>query len=160
MINITVIALGSLKEKYFREAADEYKKRLSGICKITETELRDERLPASPSQAEIDASLEREAVKIRAALPNRAFTVAMCIEGKEMSSVEFADVLDRAPLTGASNAVFILGSSYGISEKLKKECNMRLSMSKMTFPHKLARVMLYEAIYRAAEITSGSKYHK
>ncbi len=160
MKSITVIAPGALRERYFREAADEYKRRLSGMCRIDEVEVREERLPQNPSDAEIASALEREAERIRAAMPKRAFTVAMCIEGRELTSEEFQKTLEKASLEGASSAAFIIGSSFGLSETLKRECSLRLSMSRMTFPHKLARVMLYEAVYRSFEIAAGTKYHK
>lgn len=157
MVPVNIIALGQLKESYFRAAADEYKKRLR--C-VNEIELRDERLAQSPSDAQIEAALEREAERILAAIPKRSFTIAMCIEGNQMSSEAFADTLDKAALSGHSSVTFIIGSSHGLAERVKSAADLRLSMSKMTFPHKLARVMLLEAVYRASEISAGSRYHK
>ena len=160
MKNITIIAPGSLRERYFRETADEYKRRLAGVCRIHEVEVREERLPQNPSPAEISHALEREAVRIRAEIPQRSFTVALCIEGRLLSSEEFQRTLEDVAVGGLSSAAFIIGSSFGLSEKLKNECDLKLSMSRMTFPHQLARVMLFEAIYRSFEITSGTRYHK
>ena len=157
MLSVYIIAVGSLKEKYFREAADEYKKRIGNV---TEIEIKEEKLPASPSYSQISAALEKEAERILEAIPKRSFVVPMCIEGKQMSSEEFSAALDNAALSGRSSVTFIIGSSHGLSDKVKRSADLKLSMSKMTFPHKLARVMLYEAVYRAFEISSGSKYHK
>ena len=157
LLSVYFIAVGSLKEKYFREAADEYKKRIGNV---TEIEIKEEKLPASPSDSQISAALEKEAERILEAIPKRSFVVPMCIEGKQMSSEEFSAALDNAALSGRSSVTFIIGSSHGLSDKVKRSADLKLSMSKMTFPHKLARVMLYEAVYRAFEISSGSKYHK
>lgn len=157
MLSVYIIAVGSLKEIYFREAADEYKKRIGNV---TEIEIKEEKLPASPSDSQISAALEKEAERILEAIPKRSFVVPMCIEGKQMSSEEFSASLDNAALSGRSSVTFIIGSSHGLSDKVKRTADLKLSMSKMTFPHKLARVMLYEAVYRAFEISSGSKYHK
>lgn len=160
MLPITVIAVGSLKEKYFRDAADEYKKRLGGSGKINEVELKEEKTPDSPSQAQISAVLDREADKILEAIPKKSFVIAMCIEGKQLSSEELSRAIDDVPMKGKSSVCFIIGSSHGLSDRVKSVADMKLSMSKMTFPHKLARIMLFEAIYRAGEISTGSKYHK
>lgn len=157
MLSVYVIAVGQLREKYFRAAADEYKKRLGNV---TEIEIKEEKLPADPSQAQITSALDKESSRILEAIPKRSFVIPMCIEGKQMSSEEFSGVLDRAALAGKSSVTFIIGSSHGLSEKVKAAADLKLSMSKMTFPHKLARVMLFEAVYRACEISSGSKYHK
>jgi len=157
MLSVYIIAVGQLKEKYFRDAADEYKKRLGNV---TEIEIKEEKLPNSPSDSQIAAALEKEAERIIEAIPKRSFVVPMCIEGKQLSSEEFATVLDNAAISGKSSVTFIIGSSHGLSDKVKRLADLKLSMSKMTFPHKLARVMLFEAVYRAFEISSGSKYHK
>lgn len=160
MVQITVLALSTLKEKYFREAVDEYKRRLGGASKITEIEIKEEKTPDSPSEAQIAAALEKEAERIIDAIPKRSFIITMCIEGRQMTSEEFSKVLDDVPLKGKSSVCFIIGSSHGLSDRVKAMSDLKLSMSKMTFPHKLARVMLFEAIYRASEISAGSKYHK
>lgn len=157
MLSVYIIAVGQLREKYFRDAADEYKKRIGNV---TEIEIKEEKLPTSPSDAQIEAALEKEAERILDAIPKRSYVVPMCIEGKQMSSEEFAANLDSAALMGKSSVTFIIGSSHGLSDKVKRIANLKLSMSKMTFPHKLARVMLFEAVYRAFEISAGSKYHK
>ncbi len=160
MIALNLIAVGQLKEKYFRAAADEYKKRLSGSCKITEVEIKEEKIPDNPSESQIATALDREAERILDAVPKRSLIVAMCIEGKQLSSEDLADAIDSAALQGKSAVSFIIGSSHGLSQKVKSAADIKLSMSKMTFPHKLARVMLFEQLYRAGEINSGGKYHK
>lgn len=160
MLSLTIIAVGQLKEKYFREAADEYKKRLGGSGKVNEIEIKEEKTPDSPSNAQIEAALSKEAERILEAIPKRSYVVTMCIEGKQMSSEEFSRILDNVSVQGKSSVCFIIGSSHGLSDKVKAVSDLKLSMSKMTFPHKLARIMLFEAIYRAGEISVGSKYHK
>lgn len=160
MINLTLIALGRLKEAYLRDAVDEYKKRLSAFCKINIIELTPEKLSDNPSQKEIDKALDIEAKAIVGKIPQDAFVVTMCIEGKQFSSEELSKKLEDAAISGKSNAVFIIGSSCGLSEEVKAKSHLRLSMSKMTFPHQLARVMLLEQLYRASQISLGTKYHK
>lgn len=159
-MNVTVICLGKLKEDYLRAACAEYSKRLGAFCKLDIVELNPTRLPDDPSQSQIDAALEDEAKRITAKIPKGAVCFAMCIEGKQYSSEKFSKLLSTAAVEGGSNAVFIIGSSFGLSENIKKMCKVRLSMSEMTFPHQLARVMLLEQIYRAFQIESGGKYHK
>ena len=160
MINLTLIALGRLKEAYLRDAVDEYKKRLSAFCKTNIIELTPEKLSDNPSQKEIDKALDIEAKAIVGKIPQDAFVVTMCIEGKQFSSEELSKKLEDAAISGKSNAVFIIGSSCGLSEEVKAKSHLRLSMSKMTFPHQLARVMLLEQLYRASQISMGTKYHK
>ena len=160
MADLTVIAVGGLREDYFRRAADEYKKRLSSSFNVREVEIKEEKLPSSPSDAEIANALDREAERIIAAVPKRAFTAALCVEGEELSSGELSSRLSKEMSGGVSSFCFIVGSSHGLSDKVKRSCAARLSMSRMTFPHQLARVMLFEALYRAAEIMKGTGYHK
>ena len=159
MIKVNIIALGRLKEKYLKDAVEEYSKRLSRYCSLKIIELEPERLPDNPSPAQIFSALEKEAVLIRAARAKRACNIAMCIEGKQLSSEKLsAEFIKIAEVAG--NVNFIIGSSYGLDEGLKRECELQLSMSEMTFPHQLARVMLLEQIYRAFKINEGSAYHK
>ncbi len=162
MINIHLICVGKLKEKFYFDAVAEYTKRLSAYCKLQITELPEERLPPNPSQAQIDAALQKEAAAIRAKLPPHSRVVALCVEGRMRSSEELAAKLRDCPWGDASakHLVFLIGSSYGLDEELKREAGDRLSMSPMTFPHHLARVMLLEQVYRAFKINEGSKYHK
>ena len=155
-----MIYLGNEKEKAYNTAAEEYEKRLSAFCSFSSKNLKDERLAQNPSEAEITAALSKEGKRILEAIPEKSYKIAMCIEGKQLSSEEFSELLSSLPSKGYSAASFIIGSSCGISEEVKKKCDLRLSVSKMTFPHKLFRVMLLEQIYRAFSIISGGKYHK
>ncbi len=159
MIRVKLVTLGKLKEKYLREAADEYIKRLSRYCALEIVELQPKALPDNPSAEQIAAALAAEAELIEKQLPKCGTVVAMCIEGKQQSSEELAATLESAALSGG-NATFIIGSSFGIDESLKRRADIKLSMSKMTFPHQLARVMLLEQIYRGFKINEGSAYHK
>ena len=160
MLSVDLVYLGNEKEKYYNEAADEYIKRLSAYCSFKQKNLKDERLSGEPSQNEIAAALEKESKKIFEALPERSYKIAMCVEGKQMSSEELAELFESLSSRGYSGISFVIGSSCGLSESVKKSCDLRLSVSKMTFPHKLFRVMLLEQIYRAFSINAGSKYHK
>lgn len=160
MISVTVIALGKLKERSMRDLCAEYEKRLSAFCRLQIVELTPERLSDRPSANEIARALEREAAQITAKIPANAYVFAMCIEGKQMPSEAFSQKLSALAVNGISNAVFLLGSSFGLQEAIKKQADFRFSMSEMTFPHQLARVMLLEQIYRAFQIESGGKYHK
>ena len=159
-MNIQIISLGRLKEKYLSEAMKEYEKRISAFAKFSVTELEPERISENPSQAEIDAALETEAGKIMGKIPQNSLVIAMCIEGKQFSSEDFAKKISNAALNGQSSIVFIIGSSHGLSQKVKNMAQIKLSMSEMTFPHQLARVMLSEQIYRAFMIINNRKYHK
>ncbi len=160
MISITVLALGKLKEQYMREFSAEYEKRLTPFCKLQIEELAPERLPDDPSQSEITRALDAEAKRIASKIPPNAYVFAMCIEGKQMSSEAFSQKLSSLAVNGTSSVVFLLGSSFGLQEALKKRVDFRFSMSEMTFPHQMARVMLLEQLYRAFQIENGGKYHK
>lgn len=160
MTHVTVICLGRLKESYLRDAVAEYSKRLTAFCKLTIIEKTPVRLPMDPSKAQIDAALQSEAKVILSEIPAGAYVYAMCIEGKERSSEQFSRELADIGVSGKSQVVFIIGSSYGLADEVKQRANAKLSMSKMTFPHQLARVMLLEQIYRAYMIERGGKYHK
>ncbi len=158
MMTVNFVAMGKLKERYFREACAEYQKRLGAFAKVAVREPEPVDLPHDPSSAQIEKALCREAELIRAQAAG--FTVAMCVEGKTMSSEELAAKLEGLGNGGTSTVSFIVGSSFGLDESLKRECGLRLSMSPMTFPHGLARVMLFEQVYRAFSIMNNSKYHK
>ena len=160
MQKVTIICTGKLKEKFYLDAAAEYAKRLSRFCTLTILELPEERLPESPSPAQIEAALAREADAVRAKLPAGCLLIAMCVEGQERSSEALARYLAEAAARGAGHIVFLIGSSYGMHPSLKQQADLRLSMSPMTFPHHLARVMVLEQIYRAYQINAGTKYHK
>lgn len=160
MIGITVICEGRLKEKYLRDACDEYSKRLGAYCKLNIIELAPHRIPDNPSENEIANALNAEGREILSKIPDGAKVYAMCIEGKQMPSEKLARTISDCSVQGYSNIVFIIGGSHGLSEDVKKRADFRLSMSEMTFPHQLARVMLLEQIYRAFQISTGGKYHK
>ena len=159
MQRITVLCVGKLKEKFYADAAAEYCKRLSRYCKIEVTELPETRLPEDPSPAEIKRALAAEANAIRQKLEGGA-VVAMCIEGQTCSSEALSKKLAAFALEGKSKVTFLIGGSFGLDETLKKQADWSLSMSHMTFPHHLARVMLLEQIYRACQIAEGTRYHK
>ena len=159
MINVKLIVVGNLKESYLREAAAEYVKRLGAFCKFEEVQLKEERVSETPSESEIKTVLDKEAAKIISELPPRALKIAMCVEGRQYSSEEFSRMLERgAEETGS--VCFVIGSSYGLSERVKTSCDIRMSVSKLTFPHQLMRVLLLEAVYRGFNISKGTKYHK
>ena len=160
MYNITILCVGKLKEKFYIDASAEYLKRLSRYCKLNLVELKEERLPEAPSQAQIDAALSREADAIRAKLPQNASVVAMCIEGRMRSSEEMAKLISDWSSNSAKHLVFVIGGSFGLHPSIKQMAWDLLSMSPMTFPHHLARVMLLEQIYRSFQILDGTKYHK
>jgi 23S rRNA (pseudouridine1915-N3)-methyltransferase len=160
MLNITIIAVGKLKEQYLRDASAEYQKRLSAFCKLSIIEIPPEKLSDNPSAKEIENALNNEAKKIIEKIPKGAKVYSMCIEGKQRSSEELSAEIDNLAVEGASNIVFIIGGSFGLSDEVKKLSAFRLSMSKMTFPHQIARIMLLEQIYRAMQISIGTKYHK
>ena len=159
MQRITVLCVGKLKEKFYADAAAEYSKRLSRYCKLEIVELPESRLPENPAPAEIRKALSSEATAIRARLDGGA-VVAMCIEGQTCSSEVLSKRMAAFALEGKSRITFLIGGSFGLDEALKKEADWRLSMSPMTFPHHLARVMLLEQIYRSCQIAEGTRYHK
>lgn len=152
MLNIRLICVGKLKEKFYLEACREYEKRLGTLCKLEILQLDEE--PDRPG------ALQKEAEKLRAAIPAGSYVIAMCIEGKMLSSEGLADKMQQLQNQGISRLCILIGSSRGLDEALKQQCALKLSMSPMTFPHHLARVMVLEQIYRALSILSGSKYHK
>lgn len=160
MLNITIACVGKLKESYLRDACAEYAKRLSAFCRLQIAEVEEERLPDKPSDAQIAAALAAEGKRLLARVPAGAALIALCIEGKEMSSPELARRLEQLAVSGTSHVVLMIGGSWGLSDEVKSSAALRLSMSPMTFPHQLARVMLLEQLYRAMQISAGGKYHK
>lgn len=160
MFSITLITVGKLKEKFYLSAAAEYSKRLSGYCSFQLVELPEHRLSDNPSPAEIQTGLEKEADAIISRIPKGAWFCVFTPEGKNISSEEFAQKLQEIKLSGKSNACFLIGSSFGIADRVKKLADGKISMGKMTFPHHLARIMVLEQLYRAEAIQAGSKYHK
>ncbi len=157
---ISVLCVGKLKEAFYEQAVKEYEKRLSRCCKLELLELPEQRLGDEPSEAEIRQALKKEAALVEQRLSKGGALIAMCIEGQEMSSVALSQKMQQLAAHGASQLTFLIGSSFGLDEDLKKKADLRLSMSPMTFPHHLARVMLLEQIYRAYQIEAGTKYHK
>ena len=160
MQKVSIICVGKMKEKFYMDAAAEYVKRLGRFCKMEIVELPEERLPENPSQAQIDAALAKEAEAIRGKLPPQAYIIAMCVEGKTRSSEELAKLMADSAQQGGSHLIFLIGGSFGMHPSVKSLAAVKLSMSPMTFPHHLARVMLLEQIYRGYQINAGSRYHK
>ena len=155
MRRVKLICFGKLKEPYLRAACAEYEKRLQPFCKLETIELGPAPLPDNPSAARIEQALSAEAKLAGEKILRNASLAALCVEGRQMTSGQFA-----AWLEGQSEVTFLIGSSFGLSEALKKQAQLKLSLSSMTFPHQLARVMLLEQIYRASQIQTGGKYHK
>ena len=160
MLDVIVICVGKLKERFYIDAAAEYAKRLSAYCKLSIVELPEQKLPKRPTQGEIEAALDKEANAIRAKIPPSSHVAALCIEGRLRSSEELVRMFPDLGYSKDKHLVFIIGGSYGLHPSIKAEAQVRLSMSPMTFPHHLARVMLLEQIYRAFKIQEGSDYHK
>jgi len=160
MFSITLICMGKCKEKFYIAAAEEYAKRMKGYCEFKLLELPEYRLPENPSQSEIQQGLIKEAEAIRKAIPKGAWFCTLTPEGKLLSSEELANTMQTVKNSGKSAACFLIGSSFGMDPSLKAQADFKLSMSKMTFPHHLARVMVLEQLYRAESIQAGSKYHK
>lgn len=159
MFKVKIITVGTLKEKYIRDACAEYVKRLSPYAQVEICELKESRLSEAPAQSEIDNALQSEGAQILAAIPARAHSIALCVEGNQITSERLAQRLIEIQ-NSASCLCFIIGSSYGLSETVKRACDERLSFSKMTFPHQLMRVLLLEQVYRGFMINGNRTYHK
>ncbi len=160
MQRVTVLCVGKLKEKFYIDAAAEYVKRLQRHCKLELIELPEQRLPDAPSPAEIQKALRTEGDAIRERLPKGGAVIALCIEGRPCSSQELSRRMAEFGVQGKTQLTFLIGGSVGLDEDLKRQADWRLSMSPMTFPHHMARIMLLEQIYRAYQIAGGTKYHK
>ena len=160
MQKVTILCVGKLKEKFYIDAAAEYVKRLQRHCKLELIELPEQRLPDDPSPAEIQKALRTEGDAIREKLPKGGAVIALCIEGKPCSSQELSRRMADLAVQGKTQLTFLIGGSVGLDEDLKRRADWRLSMSPMTFPHHMARIMLLEQIYRAYQIADGTKYHK
>lgn len=161
MLKINIICIGKIKEKYFAEAIAEYSKRLKAFCKLSVIELAEEKIrDNNPNGAQIDEVLRAEGRRILSKIQNSDYVAAMCIEGKQLSSVQLSEKLDSIALSGKSTVDFVIGGSYGLSGEVKSRADFKLSMSKMTFTHTMARMILCEQVYRAFEISSNGKYHK
>ena len=159
MLNVKMFVTGTLKEQYYKSAIEEYKKRLTNLCQFDIIEFKEYKLPDSPTERQIEQALEAEGDKILSAMPQRAYKIALCVEGKQISTEEFAKKLDDIAMSHGE-VCLVIGSSFGLSEKLKSACDMRLSVSKMTLTHQMMRVWLTEIIYRCLSINHGGKYHK
>lgn len=161
MLRVNIIAVGKLKESYWRGAEAEYIKRLGASCKAQVVELAESRLPSEPSQKEIERALAAEAALMQPYIETRgAYNIALCIEGRELSSEQLSGAISDCAVHGYSTVNLIIGSSFGLDEGVKRACALRVSMSRLTFPHQLARVMLLEQLYRAFQIAEHTRYHK
>ena len=160
MLTVNIICVGNLKEKYLKDAVAEYEKRLRAFCKFNIIELAEQKLPDNPSNSEIKSALLKEAEKITAKIQKCSAVIPLAIEGKELSSEQLANKFNDFSLKGVSTISFIIGSSFGLDNSIKQSADMLLSMSPMTFPHQLARLMLCEQVYRAFSINNNTKYHK
>jgi len=160
MLNVKLICVGKMREKFYIDAFEEYRKRLQAYCRLELTEITEQRLSDRPAEKEIAAALEREGQEIMKAVPADAYLVALCVEGKQMPSEGMAALIAARESSGKPKLCFVIGGSYGLAPAVKARADKRLSMSEMTFPHHLARVMLIEQVYRGFKINEGSQYHK
>ena len=160
MFDVTLICMGRLKEKFYLQAAQEYEKRLGAYCRFHLVELPEFKLPEDPSPAQITAGLDKEADQILGKIPKGAWFCIWTPEGNMLSSEELSAQIKSVKLSGKSSVCFLIGSSFGIAQKVKDIADYKLSISKMTFPHHLARILVLEQLYRAEAIQAGSKYHK
>ena len=159
MLQINILYVGNIKDKFFQDAVSEYEKRLSGFCKLKNMELKEE-TPKDESDTEIALVIKMEGDRLLEAIPPKSYKIALCVEGKQISSEELAERISDIPLSGYSEITFIIGGAFGMDERVKKAADFRLSISKMTFTHRMMRVILIEQIYRALNIASGGHYHK
>lgn len=160
MLQVKLICVGKLRERFYIDAFEEYRKRLGAYCRLDCVDIAEQRLPENPSDAQIAAALEKEAGEILKAVPQDAFLIALCVEGKQEPSEWMAELIAGQENSGKPKLCFVIGGSFGLSDAVKRRADCRLSMSKMTFPHHLARVMLAEQLYRGFKIKEGSRYHK
>ena len=160
MLSVKLICVGRMRERFYIDAFAEYEKRLRTLCRFELAEITEQRLPDNPSQADIKAALDKEAAEILKAIPPDAYVTALCVEGRQMPSEGMAGLISERANSGKPKLCFIIGGSFGLADRVKQRADMKLSMSQMTFPHHLARVMLVEQLYRGFKINEGSKYHK
>ena len=160
MLNVTILAVGKIKEKFLSDAIDEYSKRLGRYCRLEIIRVKDDPPPDNPTDKERDIVLKREGERLIEKIPKGAYIIPLCIEGKQKSSEEFAKTMSDIPSGGKSEVVFIIGGSMGLWDRIKDMADIKLSFSKMTFPHQLMCVILLEQLYRAFNISGGGKYHK
>ena len=159
-MNIKIITVGKLKEKYLKEGIAEYTKRLGSYCKLQIIEVGDEKAPENLSDKEMEMIKDKEGEKILAKIPEQSYVFAMAIQGKQYDSVEFANEIDKLGTAGKSDIVFIIGGSLGLSQAVLSRANLHISFGKLTYPHQLMRLVLVEQIYRAFRIIHGHAYHK
>lgn len=160
MLAVKFLCVGRMREKFYIDAFNEYTKRLQSLCRFEIVEPNEQRLSDNPSDKEIKSALDKEAQDIMKAIPNDAYVVAMCVEGRQMPSEGMAELISQRENSGKPKLCFVIGGSFGLADSVKARADMKLSMSKMTFPHHLARVMLIEQLYRGFKINEGSRYHK
>lgn len=160
MLNVKLICVGKMRERWFVDAFSEYRKRLAAYCRLELVEPEERRLSEKPSDGEIRQALEKEGEEILKAIPGDAFVVCLCVEGQQMPSEGMAELIAARENSGKPRLCFVIGGSYGLADSVKARADRKLSMSKMTFPHHLARVMLIEQLYRGFKIREGSRYHK
>ena len=160
MLQINILYVGNIKDKFFAEAVAEYEKRLSGLCKIKNIELKEEKPPDNPTDSEIALIIRKEGDRLMENLPKKGYKIALCVEGTQISSEDLAKKIESIAVSGDSEITFIIGGAFGMDERVKKAANFRLSISKMTFTHRMMRIILAEQIYRALNILSGGHYHK
>lgn len=159
-MNITIVSVGKIKEKYINLGINEFTKRLSKYCKLKLIEVSDEKAPENLSETEMDNIRRKEGEKILSKINDNSFVITLCIDGKQLSSEELSEKIDNLALTGNSNVTFIIGGSIGLSREVINKSNFKLSFSKMTFPHQLMKLILLEQVYRAFRISRGEPYHK
>lgn len=160
MLNVKLICVGKMREKFYIDAFNEYQKRLQAYCRLELAEITEQRLGDRPAEREIAAALEKEGQELLKAVPPDAYLVALCVEGRQMPSEGMAELIAARENSGKPKLCFVIGGSFGLSPAVKTRADRRLSMSEMTFPHHLARVMLIEQLYRGFKINEGSQYHK
>ncbi len=159
-MNIKIITVGKLKEKYLLDAVNEYTKRIKGYAKVTFVELNDEKIPSKTSDKIDEGIKEKEGINILSKIDDKEYVIALCVEGKQIDSVELAKKVEELPTYGKPDVTFVIGGSLGLSDEVKRRANFKLSFSKMTFPHQLMKVILLEQIYRSFKIIKNETYHK
>lgn len=159
-MKITLIVVGKIKERYFRDAVQEYTKRLSRYCTLEICEVQDEKTPDGASQALTNAILEKEGERILKKIPEEGYVMTLEIKGKKVDSVAFGNMIEKLGVQGKSHLIFVIGGSLGLHKKVRERADLAVSFSDMTFPHQLMRVILLEQIYRGYRIVKGEPYHK
>lgn len=159
-MKISILCVGKVKEKFYRDAIAEFEKRLSRYCKLEILEVADEKTPEQASKALEDQIKGKEGARILKHLKEESYVICLCIDGKQLDSVELADTMETLTVSGKSHITFVIGGSLGLSDEVIQRADFKLSFSKMTFPHQLMRVILMEQIYRAWRIINKEPYHK